>query len=348
MSKTYLITLTPLDWFFFGGERTLGEGQKADYLSKSNLFPQQSAILGLLRYQILKKEDLLFEEGRVFSQEERDRMNQYIGCDSFNMKKSGMDFAFGALQSISPVCIISKQTKEFYFASPLDEGYSLDFKPMRICLNGVEKQEVIDDNRSFNHKTYNNYLKWRSKTGQKVAEDIWMRKTKIGITKKQEEDIDDKNNFYKQEYLLLKNDFAYAFFVTLDDSITLESDHVYLGGQRSVFAMKAVPASSTFEQQIPLEWHRKDRIVLLCDTYVPNLKEITQVCKFHWSFSVPFRNIQTSTKNKNYYVKPEKSCEKYYFLQRGSVLYLNAGERAGVEEKLNNKYLQSAGYNVYI
>ena len=41
-----------MDWFFFGGERTLDDGKSADYISHSNKFPQQSALLGMIRYQL--------------------------------------------------------------------------------------------------------------------------------------------------------------------------------------------------------------------------------------------------------------------------------------------------------
>ena len=37
-----------MDWFFFGGERTLDDGKSADYISHSNKFPQQSALLGII------------------------------------------------------------------------------------------------------------------------------------------------------------------------------------------------------------------------------------------------------------------------------------------------------------
>ncbi|WP_431430010.1 type III-B CRISPR module-associated Cmr3 family protein [Bacteroides hominis] len=59
MNRHYLITLTPMDWFFFGGERTLDDGKSADYISYSNKFPQQSALLGMIRYQLLKQHNLL-------------------------------------------------------------------------------------------------------------------------------------------------------------------------------------------------------------------------------------------------------------------------------------------------
>lgn len=48
-----------MDWFFFGGERTLDDGKSADYISHSNKFPQQSALLGMIRYQLLKQHNLL-------------------------------------------------------------------------------------------------------------------------------------------------------------------------------------------------------------------------------------------------------------------------------------------------
>ena len=59
MSKvTYKITLTPVEGYFFGGETTFGEGQAKNYFAKSNLLPQETALLGMLRYQILKLKGL--------------------------------------------------------------------------------------------------------------------------------------------------------------------------------------------------------------------------------------------------------------------------------------------------
>ena len=50
---TYLIKLTPLDKFFFGQKKTFGD-DNANYFVYSSHFPQQTTLLGLLRYQLLQ------------------------------------------------------------------------------------------------------------------------------------------------------------------------------------------------------------------------------------------------------------------------------------------------------
>lgn len=50
---TYLIKLTPLDKFFFGQKKTFGD-DNVNYVVYSSFFPQQTALLGLLRYQVLQ------------------------------------------------------------------------------------------------------------------------------------------------------------------------------------------------------------------------------------------------------------------------------------------------------
>lgn len=42
-----------MDWFFFGGERTLDDGKSADYISHSNKFPSTiRSFEGMIRYPI--------------------------------------------------------------------------------------------------------------------------------------------------------------------------------------------------------------------------------------------------------------------------------------------------------
>ncbi len=58
----YLITLTPLEPFFFGGNITFGkfkDKEKSTYLVKSRYFPQQTALLGVIRKEMLIQEKFL-------------------------------------------------------------------------------------------------------------------------------------------------------------------------------------------------------------------------------------------------------------------------------------------------
>ena len=50
--NTYRFILTPLDKIFFGGEKS---PFKEEYFQYSRQLPQQTSILGFLRYEILKR-----------------------------------------------------------------------------------------------------------------------------------------------------------------------------------------------------------------------------------------------------------------------------------------------------
>jgi CRISPR type III-B/RAMP module-associated protein Cmr3 len=358
MNKNYLVILTPFDWFCFGGERTHGEGEKSEYLSKSNLFPQQSAILGMIRYQLLKQKGLLTKPGEKIDYK-IDLIHELIGERSFNITKISEDFQFGKIRQISPLTIIEKNKSRFYFSMPLDNGYDIQFIDIEnIYLNGNKKTDdgrgkIIDDSNSFDHKTYTNYTLWQSKDKQIDSQNIWARKIKIGITKLKKGDLNDDKNFYKQEYLLFKDSFAYAFFLALEDGTELNQDKVFLGGERSIFDMEVLPVNENvgvfelLKKEAPYVADN-EKIILLSDSYVEDMDKLNALCRFHWSYSLPFRNIQTTTSKENYFVKPEKSDKKYNFMQRGSVLYFNAQNKQLIENILNNTYLQSAGYNQYI
>ena len=81
MSKTYLVTLKPIDKFFFGGDMTFAipEGNKerkeanrsfSSYIIRSMPFPQQTSLLGMLRFLLLRK-----------------RSSGSLYCDSCNDRK---------------------------------------------------------------------------------------------------------------------------------------------------------------------------------------------------------------------------------------------------------------------
>jgi CRISPR type III-B/RAMP module-associated protein Cmr3 len=363
MNKNYLITLKPMDWFFFGGERTHGEGDKSDYLAKSNHFPQQSAILGLLRYQLLKQNNLLSVQDVKKTQEEISKINDLIGNCSFNMVNISDIADFKKIKKLSPVCITKVNPKEmfgyeFYSPVPLDDGYGCKFVEVdNLYLNRnvkdatVNSAKIIDDGNTFDHKVYNNYDKWQSGSGKKImGTDIWMSKMKIGITKQKDGDKSNEKNFYKQEYLLFKDGFVYAFFAELEEE--LKNDKVFIGGQRSMFSMDVIPVDDSCVHELYKQNNKAnenaDKIVLISDCFVEDLDKLNRLCLFHWSDSVSFRNIETTTDKNNYYIKPKKSEVKYHFLKRGSVLYFEKKNRTEVKKTLNNTYLQTIGYNLFI
>ena len=97
--RIYKVTLEPEDWFFFGGGSTFDNGTKTSYIAHSMLLPQQTALLGMIRYQLLKQHNLLFGQG---GSPEMSEVKKLIGERSFIMKDNSQH-AYGDILGISPV-----------------------------------------------------------------------------------------------------------------------------------------------------------------------------------------------------------------------------------------------------
>ncbi|MFK1786546.1 type III-B CRISPR module-associated Cmr3 family protein [Bacteroides fragilis] len=171
-----------MDWFFFGGERTLDDGKSADYISHSNKFPQQSALLGMIRYQLLKQHNLLSQFPYTENKPtEKEIMKALIGEQSFRMtERKAKSLGLGVIKQISPLMLIEckddTSSRSIYFPLPLDNGYKVSFNETsnedKVFYNGIEcpipnvypaseEQDSGNQKRKFfDHKTYNNYLFW--------------------------------------------------------------------------------------------------------------------------------------------------------------------------------------------
>ena len=99
MSEILKIRLRPLSKFLFGREKTKG---RTDYFLRSHLFPQQTAVLGLLRYEILRRNDLLSFKGI----NDADEAAKHIGKSSFSGTATQ---TFGEIEQVSPIELVCGQ-----------------------------------------------------------------------------------------------------------------------------------------------------------------------------------------------------------------------------------------------
>ena len=65
MSKRYLVKLTPTGKFFFGGDMRFGtdgkDGDFSSYIIESSMLPQQTSLLGMMRFLLLSNNPDLFD-----------------------------------------------------------------------------------------------------------------------------------------------------------------------------------------------------------------------------------------------------------------------------------------------
>ncbi|MDR1553105.1 MAG: hypothetical protein LBS69_06555, partial [Prevotellaceae bacterium] len=123
-----LITLTPVGSYYFGGEHSFTVGKKEDdnndlasYIVESNLFPQQTSLLGMLRFWILRNDELAFNlaTNRIANEQ---RANELIGKSSFCANE---ERNFGKIKGLG-VCFLQKNGKAV-LPTPLDYGLNVDF-----------------------------------------------------------------------------------------------------------------------------------------------------------------------------------------------------------------------------
>lgn len=105
--SNFLIKLTPVDKFFFGGDMAFyveGDESHNDnygtYFVESSMFPQQTSLLGMLRFLLLRGDPSLFDGSRIIPGKE-DEVVKLIGASSFQVRNQGRDTSvFGKIRNI--------------------------------------------------------------------------------------------------------------------------------------------------------------------------------------------------------------------------------------------------------
>ena len=118
--NNYLITLTPVGRFFFGGDMTFSvkdnkehNEKYSSYIIESNPFPQQTSLLGMLRFLILSNDSEAFDmdkqEIKAVAKERENQELSYveklIGATSFVLTENNAEQNFGKIRNLSS-CIL--------------------------------------------------------------------------------------------------------------------------------------------------------------------------------------------------------------------------------------------------
>ena len=139
----YLVKMTPLESYCFGTDQSapyIGaeNGGKGTYFIRSKELPEQTTLLGTLRYMILESQGLL-KENFDYTPEERQQMAACIGSESFQFiseKKQN----FGYIKEISPLFIISPEG-HICIKNPLNNKADEGYDPMKMTDRTFETSE---------------------------------------------------------------------------------------------------------------------------------------------------------------------------------------------------------------
>lgn len=343
MSSNYnhLVTLRPLENYFFGGERTFRNNEdeeKVNYFAYSNLYPQQTSLLGLMRYVLLEQNDLLPLH------KHKEKARELIGAESFKALDTA-DQSFGAIKKLSPLFI--KKDDQFYrFAHP-QGNLELELSDGNVWIAGGKKafipsMEDFDPKNSVKPSVIN-------PDGEKIPlSDIFLPKEQVGI-EKHTGDESKEDSFFRQKFYRLADGFEFAIWVEVGDSyvfnntthkVVLRDTIVQFGGEQKQFFLELQPAQGNFPEALFQNEESGRKITLLSDACVS--EKIFDHCDFALSDTQDFRTVVIGYNEKFDYQR-----NKLNLLKRGSVLFIKEGEIKESKALLDNSHYQSIGFNHY-
>jgi len=226
----YQINLKPTGPFFFATELKAELGNRQNYYQKSRLFPQQTTLLGVLRYQLLLKNGYMpIDSGN------KNDVAKLIGKQSFHYNNGKNIGDFGVIKQLSPIFLnnnngfwsirdkefiqkpctkcgkkitSSLQLKEF----EIEESYSYNL--LQKTAKRLDKHYLIkdEDKDSYNPKyPFSNFLYdfskniWLEKDSQKVdLNKITLGYEQVGIHKRSG-NAQGERGYYKMDYKVLHN-----------------------------------------------------------------------------------------------------------------------------------------------
>jgi len=358
----YQIKFTPVDTYFFGGEKhRLKKGANnqdrliANYFVESNPYPQQTTLLGCLRYYLLFCNKLLLNSGSTSVQ--KDDAKQLIGEKSFE---------YGGLNDFKTIAKISS----LYFLKD-EEAYH--FAPFDIDFDFLNEKILQKDNKNFKAKDHNNYNKYSICSHQLISmnneqislNDIVKTESQVG-NKIAKPNDPNTEGFYKMNKKKLKQGWSFAVDVEFDEAIIKQNDAYKLpngeaqflpfGGEKSIFKIEAKEQQAQ-QFALPKNFSRtKPFIYLTSDAFAKN--DLMKLVEIGINQFVSFRcltsNISTTT---HFNDLPEHQNKKggiarskrHQLLKRGSTLYFkNNQDRDTFISALEKGNENNIGFNKYL
>ncbi|SFU71089.1 CRISPR-associated protein, Cmr3 family [Clostridium sp. DSM 8431] len=363
----YLAELKPIGSFFFGGERTQRDGDSLkNNIVSSNIFPQQTSILGMLRKKVLIEYDpKLYKVKWDYKSEEKEIIAELIGKRSFQNidAKEAQDFKF--IKKISPTIISCKNKdrneKKFLMPVPKDhkcyeekqgEGGTIKrdknkyYTPLRIeqnsdvCKVNYGDGELENTPIPLDYKNKdgisNDFVVLDKNKNIVDFDEIFKLESNIGINLGGVYKTNDNGLFRINRYRFNEGqnykDIKFAFTVEFDDKYTPQNRSIVnLGGEGTSFILEL---KKIYNENIPdinkifKECITDNKLILLSNTFL-KYEEYTKLCSYSISSTQDFRCLKLEFKKincGNYSNRFIRSEKKYSLLERGSILYAKNGK----------------------
>jgi len=361
MSVTYKITLKPIDGFYFGGEDSFSSAplnavnnqdpkakryfqKRQGYFAKSEKFPQQTQLLGMLRKELLRhnKKLLYFKNFLRVPKVWKEDAKCIVGIGKWSASNN---LDLGEMQQLSPLYLC--YLEQMFIPTPKDYGLSM-LKDGEGYINGRAGSAIAFQKSNGNFFGAKDYLSsaYISKSGDTIdIDEIFKAYTQIQtqiLCYKE----DNTEQLYKVKKYRLKEGYSFVCYLTMssDKYIDNFSTTVELGGERSSFEMMVTKQSEpNIKDEYKYLQTDKSRLVLLSDTYVDDT--IFDKCDIVLSEKKILRTFTIDMQNSNQFTKDTKII----LLGKGTVFYPREGEGQAIKDMIE-KYTNytTIGYNQYL
>jgi len=351
MNNSYLITLTPTGKFFFGGEMTFkvkGEGDKyneqySSYIIAFNRMPQQTSLLGMLRFLLLRNAGgKVFRDNKIQSQEKAKKL---IGQSSFKVSDKHEVASYGKIDSITPCFLMEGNTPVPVFCKIKPETFDMS-ETTKATFNA--KAILVPKNTYCAKDLVKNRLDDYFKEDQRMGLDKAYDGKKRAVS-------DDETHLFKQTNLRLNDenhkDLKFAFYAKVDSDIPLTKYNgqlVSVGADGSAFV---IGIKSQAYQPNLTEEQTKNLCVVLSSPAFLDFDKLDHVA-FATTSVIPFRFLSTTVDTESYDRLSRKigHGKKYNLYDTGSVFYFENEEKRKQFTQALEGYedFRQIGYNYYI
>ncbi len=331
---TYLVTLRPRGRFFFGGDKAFTSSGEAVYSAQSLYFPQQTALLGMLRLALLRQADAL----------EVSSASKQIMIGTGFEPHAEQNNNLGKILSLSPVFVRNTLAQQDWKPIGMDfqENHVL---PQKLVHNGQDVFWL----EGYNPKKGELKNRWSCGDQRCNVEDFFETIESVGNKKAQDGKSEDESFFKQTSYRFKRKlneqeaELAFALYVTFEGQQNFDKVRsVIVGADQSAFSLEL-----TETNQVESEGVLGSKIVLTSDAYIANYETLKSYCDFILGHAVPFRYMVAPVSGK--YYQPNRSPKQYNLLARGTVMYPKADKineaSAVIKEAIA---FHQIGYNHFI
>lgn len=317
MNKEFFIKLTPLSSFYFGSTKEFGS-KNDEYFLKTGLYPQQTAILGMLRKKILEDNNLLLPQEKR-TREHREKEKKFIG----EIKSKLSESDFGLINKITTAQIYSNGTLYIYSYRSGDEKEN--FIENKILTNKGEKRLYKYDYKNFNGTLKN--TENPEKDRQLLTDTV-----EIGINSfKRKTRLEEEKAFFKKErYKFISSKEYFGFYISVDEKVQLKNGIVQLGDKYSIFSMEVIEKK---EEKINADkvFNIKNTVYFLSDVFLEDedLKKVLEISEGILLQNNKFKFISRNDKNQR------NKTMMQNLISRGSMFILDKNKE--ILEILNNE-----------